>query len=136
MKKVLAMLIVAGLALATGCCSLATNRALQAESAIEIRADNSGATIGFDVFNLRSVREHPWLSAGAALADVVIGYGIYELGDNNGWWGDNGDDDARSTPEAAGAQPQMATEQLTVSVAGDGNVVQLIYKPVESEAGQ
>jgi hypothetical protein len=99
----------------SGCASVATNRYLQANNPVRIEAlqaggNVDGAILALDVFALDQVVAHPWLTTGAAVVDSAMVYGVYALGEDQEWWGNEG----RSS------QPQSAAAESGASAAPGG----------------
>lgn len=117
-------IMAAAVMFATGCASVATNRYLQARNptVLEVAPDGSKVLLGVDVFSLDQVAAHPWMTTGAAVVDVAMGYGVYALGDDQGWWGgsDGGDDQASGSGSASGG-PDGST--ATAPAGGDATSI-------------
>ena len=83
MKILIAIIVLAYLC--SGCCSYmvlehskSEIRQIREQRAREIKADNNGARIAFDVTNLEAIKQHPIMQFVAGALDLAIGYGLKE----------------------------------------------------------
>jgi hypothetical protein len=116
-------IVVAG----SGCASVATNRYLQAQNPVRLEAianggNVDGAILSVDIFSLDQVKAHPWLTAGAAVVDAAMIYGVYALGDDQGWWGGGTTGKGEGSGAIAGDNGNSGV-QTSVTLTGDGNTI-------------
>ena len=135
MKRIMmmAVAVVGIVAAGSGCASVATNRYLQAQNPVRIEAlqaggEVDGAMVGLDVFALEQVAAHPWLTAGAALVDGAMIYGVYALGEEQEWWGSSGEGSGRKEGSGSLGRDGNTGAQASLTVTGDNNttIVQII----------
>jgi hypothetical protein len=113
----------------SGCASVATNRYLQAQNPVRLEAianggNVDGAILSVDIFSLDQVKSHPWLTAGAAVVDAAMIYGVYALGDDQGWWGSGTTGKSEGSGAIAGDNGNSGN-QSHVNITGDGNNVNI-----------
>jgi len=129
-------IVVAG----SGCASVATNRYLQAQNPVRLEAIAAGgqihgASLGVNLFALDQVRAHPWMTAGAAVVDAAMIYGVYALGDDQGWWGSS-DSTGKSEGSGAVGNDGNTGVQVDANITGDGNTVIIqVTQPGGSNTG-
>ena len=72
--KSLVVLVLVGI-FASGCASVLVNRSLQRENPLVVKAADGGTVlVGADLFSLKTVQDHPWISLGAAILDAGATY--------------------------------------------------------------
>jgi len=113
--------------LAGGCASVLTNRYLQSNDPARLRptSDGKGAILALDLFSLDQISEHPWMTLGALGADAAMGYGIYALGDEQGWWGGDDNDTTTTTTTTQVRQPGS-----NISIGDNNSQIEInVYQP-------
>jgi hypothetical protein len=135
------MMAAAGIvaALTSGCASVATNRYLQAQNParLELLASGgeiTGASLGLDLLSLEQVVAHPWMTAGAAVVDAAMVYGVYKLGEDQGGWGSGGSGEGSRGGDQL--RDGNTGAQASINVQGNDNtVIVQIVQPGGSNTG-
>lgn len=128
MKKVIAVAMLAGMVLVSGCLSSAVTYKTSREytqKVIQARVENNTPFLGVDVLGftqayLQSWQEHPWLMSGATLGDIGTAVGLALIGYDQG--------KSKSTDASLGTIAVPNTVSGDIVIIGNQNSVEHVWE--------